>query len=148
MIEIYCNSQLIFRQIKLGGMNSILILLNFFTYSKLLKISAVPCCPSLFKKWKLNTILLHRIHCVWAQRTTECQHPSSVQLIMVKYSKTSCNLSRPARNHLTMSLFSTFFSIDRYVFAKKKDFTISEWVIVHFREREKCVWVPWGETEN
>ena len=129
-------------------MNSILIPLNFFTYSKLLKISAVPCYSSLFKKWKLNTILLHRVHFVWAQRTTEWQYPSSVQLIMVKYSKTSCSLPRPARNHLAISLFSTFFRIDRYVFAKRRITLLSVNGSQFISEKEKSVCVPLGETEN
>lgn len=122
-------------------MNSIFILQYFFTNSKLLKISAVPCYPSLFKKWKLNTTLLHRVHCVWAQRTTEWQHQSSVQLIMVKYSKTSCSLPRPARNCSTMSLFSTWFSIDRYVFAKRRIILLSVNGLQFISQKEKNVCV-------
>lgn len=84
---------------------------------------------------------------MWAQRTTEWQYPALVQLIMVKYRETSCSPPRPAKNHLTMPLFSTFVRIDRYL---KKDgsFQISVNVLQFISEKEKCEWVPLGETEN
>lgn len=78
-------------------------------------------------------------------RTTERQHPSLVQLIMVKHRKTSCSLPKLARNHSTMSLFSTFFSIDRYVFAKRSIILLSVHALQFISEKSVCGchWKTW-----
>lgn len=75
----------------------------------LLKISVALHYQILFKNGssQIQFYFTELIYRVWAQRTTDGQHPSSVQ-IMVNYSKTSCNIPRPERNLLTVSLLSTF----------------------------------------